>query len=116
MKCTHPSAAINVAQEKGLEYERQLEALVAAGAEPEECARQLRDMCSATTEGVILTLKAQVHFLRWAAVGERMISQGRGAEWAAAVQDSAALAAKGVQVQLPSHDTLEMQDTNAECG
>lgn len=87
-----------VSQEKGLEYERQLEALVAAGAEVEDRGKLLREMCSATSEGIMLTLKAQVHFLRWAAVGERMITQGRGLEWVAAVQDPAALVAKGMQV------------------
>lgn len=85
-------------QDKGLEYERQLRALVAAGADMAERMPLLKEMCSATAEGIVLTLKAQVHFLRWAALGERMIAQNKGLEWAAAIHDPAALNLKGMQV------------------
>lgn len=86
-------------QEKSLEFERQLQALIAAGASLEDRKKLLKQMASHTLEGIILTLKAHVHFLRWAAVGERMIAQGRGMDWAAAVQDPSALAAKGMLVR-----------------
>ncbi|CAL8464578.1 g4113 [Coccomyxa elongata] len=85
--------------EKSLEFERQLQALIAAGASLEDRKKLLKQMASHTLEGIILTLKAHVHFLRWAAVGERMIAQGRGMDWAAAVQDPSALAAKGMQAK-----------------
>lgn len=84
-----------------MELEKQLVARIADGASLQEREKLLKDMASTTLEGVMLTLKAHVHFLRWAAVGERMIAQGRGMEWVAAVQDPSALVAKGMQVRPP---------------